>query len=79
MSSKIKKGQPNTCISIRKILGQKVVSQISLEAIVRSVVINKCMGVAAILVVWPGPYKQICISHHKQSPNEIWVKLAEWF
>ena len=37
------------------------------------------MGVVAILVMWPGPFEQTLFPRPKESPYEIWVKLAQWF
>ena len=37
------------------------------------------MGMAAILVMWPGPFEQTFVPHPKESPYGIWVQLAQWF
>ena len=37
------------------------------------------MGVAAILVMRPGPFEQTLFPRPKESPYEIGVKLAQWF
>ena len=31
------------------------------------------MGMAAILVMWPGPFEQTFIPHPMEAPNEIWL------
>ena len=33
------------------------------------------MGMAAILVMWPGPFKQIFV----ETSYEIWLQLTQWF
>ena len=40
------------------------------------------MGMAAILVMWPGRQEhlnKLSFPHSKESPYEIWVQLAQWF
>ena len=37
------------------------------------------MGMAAILVMWPGPFEQIFVPHPIEAPYEIWLRLAWWF
>ena len=36
------------------------------------------MGMAAILVMWPGPFEQLSFSHLMEAPYEIWLQLAQW-
>ena len=37
------------------------------------------MGMAAILVMWPGPFEQLSFPHPIEAPYEIWLWLAQWF
>ena len=37
------------------------------------------MGMAAILVMWPGPFEQTSVPHPIEAPYEIWLWLAQWF
>ena len=37
------------------------------------------MGMAAILVMWPGPFEQTSFPHPMETPYEIWLQLAQWF
>ena len=37
------------------------------------------MGIAAILVMWPGPFEQISFPHPREAPYGIWLWLAQWF
>ena len=37
------------------------------------------MGMAAILVMWPGPSEQLSFSYPIEAPYEIWLWLAQWF
>ena len=34
------------------------------------------MGMAAILVMWPGPFEQ---THRMETPYEIWLQSTKWF
>ena len=36
------------------------------------------MSMAAILVVWPGPFEQLSFPCPKEDPYEIWLWLARW-
>ena len=36
------------------------------------------MGMAAILVMWPGPFEQQ-FPHPMETPYEIWLQSAWWF
>ena len=31
------------------------------------------MGMAAIFVMWPGPFEQAFVPHPKEAPYEIWL------
>ena len=37
------------------------------------------MGMAAILVMWPGPFEQISFLHPMEAPYQIWLWLAKRF
>ena len=37
------------------------------------------MGMAAILVRWPGPLEQFLFPHPMEAPYKIWLWLAQWF
>ena len=37
------------------------------------------MGMAAILVMWPGPFEQNFVPPPMDTPYEIWLQLAQWF
>ena len=37
------------------------------------------MGMAAILVMWPGPFEQTSFPHPREAPYEIWLWLTQWF
>ena len=37
------------------------------------------MGMAAILVMWPGQFEQTFVPHPREAPYEIWLWLAQWF
>ena len=36
------------------------------------------MGMAAILVMWPGPFEQTNVPQSHKAPCEIWLWLAQW-
>ena len=37
------------------------------------------MGMAAILGMWPGPFKETFVPHPMETPYEIWLQSALWF
>ena len=37
------------------------------------------VGMAAILVMWPGPREQTFVPPSFEPPHEIWLQLAQWF
>ena len=37
------------------------------------------MGMAAILVMWPGPFEHTFVPHPMETPSEIWLQSAQWF
>ena len=37
------------------------------------------MGMAAILVMWPGPFILLSFPLPKEAPYKIWLWLAKWF
>ena len=37
------------------------------------------MGMAAILVMWPGPFEQTFVPHPMETQYEIWIQSAQWF
>ena len=37
------------------------------------------ISMAAILVMWPGPFERTFFPHPVQAPYEIWLWLAKWF
>ena len=34
---------------------------------------------AAILVMWPGPFEQLSFPHPMETPYESWIQSAQWF
>ena len=36
------------------------------------------MGMAAILVMWPGPFEQMFVPHPMDAPYIIWLSWAQW-
>ena len=37
------------------------------------------MGMAAILIMWPGPFEQTFIPYPMKTPYEIWLQSVQWF
>ena len=37
------------------------------------------MGMAAILVMWPGLFEQLSFSYLKEAPHKIWLQSAKKF
>ena len=37
------------------------------------------IGMAVILVIWPGPFEQTFVPHPIEAPYEIWLWFAQWF